>query len=272
MTNITNADFLDRLFTLLAEDKLALPIIPEIVTKIRGLLQDDNSSLDDLTRLINQDAAITGLLIQMANSAIFRVGAPITSVDSAIKRLGRNVIETIVTGMAMEKLFYSSSPVTSRKLQQSWKHAMSVSPLAAALSRKFPHLKTEQAMLAGLIHDIGVLPILTLAEHYPELLADEVRMDQLIADAHVQVGTAILEKWQFAPHIIEAVKHHEDVNYHSGAKTTYADLVIVANLLDEDHADQLAGLTLAEIPAASQAGLEQLEALFPALFLQVAAA
>ena len=265
MTTIANAEFLDRLFTLLNADKLALPTMPEIATSIQGLLRDDNSTLEDLARLINQDAAITALLLQIANSAIFNLVAPVTSVDNAIKRLGRNVIETIVVGMAMEKLFVASAEITNRKLKLAWQHGKAVSSIAATLSRQFPFLKTEQAMLAGLIHDIGILPILTLAEEYPALLANEAQLDALIAEAHAQVGTAILKKWGFPAHIVEAVQQHENLQYQSGAKTTYADLVIVANLLSQNHTDKLAGLVVAEIPAVMQAGLEFIEKTFPEL-------
>jgi putative nucleotidyltransferase with HDIG domain len=255
----TNTEFLNRLFTLLEEDKLVLPTLPEIALKIRELLKQEHSSLEDLASLINKDAAITARLMQIANSALFRTGAPITTVDNAIKRLGRSTIENIVIGMAMEKLFVASTPLTDRKLKEVWQHSMDVSMLATTYSRKIPHLKSDLAMLAGLVHDIGILPIITLLEEYPDLLQDESKIDELIMSAHVQVGTAIAQKWNFPALITDAVKYHEDLGHVSGAKATYTDLVIVANLLSEYHVGRRSEINVAAIPAFEQLGMQDID-------------
>lgn len=249
-------EFLGRLYALLETGKLVLPSLPEIALKIQELVKQEHSSLEDLCHLINQDAAITARLMQISNSAMFRVGAPITSTDTAIKRLGRDVIQNIVIGMAMEQLFTASTEVSRRKLQDAWHHATEVSHLTAEYSHKFPHLKTDLAMLAGLLHDIGILPILTLAEEYPQLLEDEARLDALIIKSHVRIGVAILEKWDFPLQIIEAVQHHEDYAYESGAKATYTDLVIVANLLSAHNTDEQWQPDFANIPAFEQLGMQ----------------
>jgi putative nucleotidyltransferase with HDIG domain len=260
MANIDENPFLERLFTALQQDKLVLPTLPEIALSIRDLVAREDSSLTDLCKLINKDTALTARLIQIANSPIFRTTIAITSVDGAVKRLGRNVVNSIVTGVAMEQLFQATTEITDRKLRKCWQHALEVSAIAATFSQQMPHLKADQAMLAGLTHDIGVLPILTMAEDYPDLLADEAKLDALIESAHARIGTAILEKWNFPEPIIRAVKNHEDYMYDSGAKPDYVDLLIVANLQSSDNAAKLAAITdVSVIPAFAKLGLEEME-------------
>lgn len=259
----TNTEFLNHLFSLLESDKLKLPSLPEIALSIRDLLKRENSSLEELSRLISKDAAITARLMQIANSALFLTGAPITTVDNAIKRLGRATIENIVIGVAMENLFAASTPLTDRKLKEVWQHSLEVSTLAASYSRKIPHLKSDLAMLAGLVHDIGMLPIISLLEAFPELMADEANIDMLIASAHVQIGVAIAQKWQFPDVIVEAIRCHEQADYSAGAKATYADLVIVANLLSSQHAAARGTINPCLIPAFEKLGLESIDPLNP---------
>jgi putative nucleotidyltransferase with HDIG domain len=259
-TRVNETEFLERLFTALQDDKLVLPTLPEIALSIRDLVANEDSSLADLCKLINKDTALTARLIQIANSPIFLTNAATTSVDAAVKRLGRNVVNNIVTGVAMEQLFQATTEITDRKLRQCWQHALEVSAIAATFSQQIPHLKADQAMLAGLTHDIGVLPILTMAEDYPELLADEAALDALIESAHAKIGTAILKKWSFPEPIIMAVKHHEDLMFDSGAKPDYVDLLIVANLQSSDNAARLAAIPdMSVIPAFAKLGLGEIE-------------
>ncbi len=257
---VNENEFLDRLFTALQQDKLVLPTLPEIALSIRDLVANEDSSLADLCKLINRDTALTARLIQISNSPIFRSSVASTSVDASVKRLGRNVVNNIVTGVAMEQLFQATTDITDRKLRKCWQHGLEVSAIAATFSQQMPHLKADQAMLAGLTHDIGVLPILTMAEDYPALLADEAKLDALIESAHARIGTAILEKWNFPASIIAAVKNHEDYMYDSGVKPDYVDLLIVANLQSSDNAEKLAAIPdLSAVPAFAKLGLGEIE-------------
>ncbi len=260
MTSVDENEFLERLFSALQQDKLVLPTLPEIALSIRDLVANEDSSLADLCKLINKDTALTARLIQIANSPIFRTSVAITSVDAAVKRLGRNVVNNIVTGVAMEQLFQATTEITDRKLRKCWQHAMEVSAIAATFSQQIPHLKADQAMLAGLTHDIGALPILTMAEDYPALLADEAMLDAMIEKAHIKVGTAILKKWNFPEPIINAIQNHEDYMFDSGAKPDYVDLIIVANLQSSDNIAKLAALgDTSLIPAFAKLGFGEME-------------
>ena len=66
-------------------------------------------------------------------------------------------------------------------------------------------------MLAGLIHDIGALPIIKHAEDIPQLLDDEALLDNIIARAHTQIGKAMLSKWEFPEELIAVAEQHEDL-------------------------------------------------------------
>ncbi len=85
-------------------------------------------------------------------------------------------------------------------------------------------------MLAGLIHDIGALPILTRAEDHPELLEDEATLDRIINNVHTTIGAEILRKWNFPEELIAVAEQHEDLDRNSANGPDYVDVVIVANL------------------------------------------
>lgn len=98
------------------------------------------------------------------------------------------------------------------------------------LARHFTSLDSEKAMLAGIVHQIGVLPILSFAENNEELLEDSESLDALIRKLHPSIGTFILRRWRFDPEIIAVPKQHLNFNREDVTAPDLADLVQVAML------------------------------------------
>lgn len=256
MSDAIENEFLNRLFTALRKDELVLPTLPEMALKIRDIVSDPERSLGDVARAVVKDPALSARVIQIANSPVLGARSRIESVEMAVVRMGGAMIRNIVTALVMEQLFQATTEITDRKLRACWKHASEVSTLAMAISHQHPHLQADQAMLAGLIHDIGVLPVLTLAEEYPALLRDEQKLDRLIERAHTELGEAILRHWNFPDTLVKVAAQHENLAYDSGARADYVDLIIVANLQSAKNKDKLeqAG-DLSAIPAFVKLGL-----------------
>lgn len=221
--------FLQDLLNDLENNKLILPTLPEVALKVRDAIDDPDVSAKKISKIIATDAALSARLIQVANSPLMRASKVIDSLDMAVSRLGMQLIRDMVISMVMEQMYQATSDVTDRKLREVWEHSTSVAAFSHALAGAFTTLSPEQAMLAGLVHDIGVLPILTKAEDYPDLLEDEAALDLIIQRLHPKIGKAILQAWNFPPELVKVAAEHENLQRDS-EKTDYVDVVIVANL------------------------------------------
>ncbi|MCK4865257.1 MAG: HDOD domain-containing protein [Gammaproteobacteria bacterium] len=249
--------FLDKLLDDLENDKLILPTLPEVALRVRDTLEDENSSLLDVAKIITSDAALSARMIQVSNSPLLRAANPIESVEAAVTRMGSNMIRNLVTSMVMEQMFQATSDVTDKRLRKIWEHSTEVAAIAHALASQFTKLQPEQAMLAGLIHDIGALPILTRAEDHPELLEDEATLDRIIESVHSTIGAEILRKWNFPEELIAVAEQHEDLEHNSENGPDYVDVVIVANLqslIDSNH--RHTKIDWNTVPAFSKLGLQ----------------
>jgi len=248
---------LDKLFNDLEKDKLVLPTLPEVALRVRDTLEDEDAGLGDVARVITSDAALSARLIQVANSPLLRAARTIESVEAAVTRMGSDMTRNLVTSIAMEQMFQATSDATDKRLRDLWEHSTQVAALCHALASQFTKLKPDQALLAGLVHDIGALPIITLAEDMPELLDDTTMLDNIIRKAHTTIGEAILQKWNFSPELIAVAADHEDIyRMHNGA-ADYVDVVIVANLesyLGSSHPH--GQVDLGTVPAFGKLGLE----------------
>ena len=257
MFNELEEKLLDKLFSDLENDKLVLPTLPEVALRVRETLEDEDAGMGDVAKVITSDAALSARLIQVANSPLLRAARTIESVEAAVTRMGGDMTRNLVTSIAMEQMFQATSDATDKRLRTLWEHSTQVAALSHALCSQFTKLKPDQALLAGLVHDIGALPILTMAEDVPELLEDEAMLDSIISKAHCAVGEAILKKWNFSDEIIAVAAEHEDITRDEAGAADYVDIIIVANIeshMGSDH--PLTKIDLSTVKAFAKLGLE----------------
>lgn len=219
----------DEIITAIENDRLVLPTLPEVALQVREAAADEDIDIQKLSAVITNDAALTARIIKVANSPLLRASREIEDLKMAVGRLGVDYTANLATGLAMEQMFQATSDIIDEKLREVWARSTEVAGISHVLARHYTKLKPDQATLAGLVHKIGVLPVLTYAEDNRKLLRDVVLLDQLIEAAYPAIGRKILEAWDF-PEALRLVPE-EHVNYHRVVdKVDYADVVMVANL------------------------------------------
>lgn len=220
------SDLLDDIY----HNRLILPTLPEVALKVRSVVNDPNATAGQIAKVIATDVSLSARLIQVANSPLLRGNKAVDNLQTAIARLGNVLVRNLVTGMVMEQLHQASTPLLKARLTVLWQHSTQVAAISHVLATHFTRLKPDEAMLGGLIHDIGALPILARAEKIPELMADKEALDRVITSLHAQVGKAILEAWDFPADLISVVAEHEYLYRDEMLEPDYADVVLVANL------------------------------------------
>jgi HD-like signal output (HDOD) protein len=223
---------LDQILKELASQELELPVLPDVAHKIRIQIDDPNLSAGQIVLTISSDPAIAAHIIKIANSATFSGKPKVENVKDAIARIGYRMLRNVVMALTMGKLFESASPTLNNKLKLAWAHSQEVAAISHVLALRKKHLKPDQAMLAGLIHNIGVLPIcLYLIKNKTQL--SPLQLDELIQRGHTKIGTVLLQHWNFTQDLVDTVANHEDLSRNSGSSipVDHADCVLLANLL-----------------------------------------
>jgi len=211
--------------------KLLLPTLPEVALKVREVVNNQDVTAAELADIIVTDAALSARLLKVANSALYRGRVPVESVQTAVTRLGLQMVRNLVTSLVMEQMFKPTSRLLEKRMRALWEHSTKVAAISQVIASKQPGIKTDEAMLAGLIHNIGVLPILMRAETIPGLIEDDARLDQLITNLYPRISEAILKNWQFPQNLITVAAEHANLNRNSGAEgPDLCDIVQVANL------------------------------------------
>ena len=230
--------FVNELIEDLESGQLQLPTLPEVALRVHDVVDDEDANASQIAEIIAQDAALSARLIQVGNSPLYRGRQEIDRLSMVVARLGNKLVRNLVTSQVMKQMFQATNDVVDQHLRAVWEHSVQVAAIARALAGSVPGVMPDQAMLAGLIHDIGTLPILYRAEERDELLETPGLLDQLIARLHTRIGGAILKHWKFPEALVAVAAEHENLERTHDGGPDLVDLVQVANLqshIDTDH-------------------------------------
>jgi HD-like signal output (HDOD) protein len=229
-TEIKETDIFWKIYDSFKAGKLKLPSMPGIAMRISKVVKDMQTNSQDIARVIQVDPTVAGRIISVVNSPAYRGMSPIENLPDAVSRLGRNVTHNLVISFALSGLFYTDSAALKKIMRNCWKHASYVAAICHELGRVSPGLSADHALLCGLVHDIGVLPIIYAARDYPELDANPEKLAQIIDDLRGEIGMVVLREWGFPNDYIQAALHADDWMQDTGGGPNYTDLVIVAQL------------------------------------------
>lgn len=213
----------------LRNNKLTLPSIPEVAMKIRQLI-DEGSGANTIAKAVMTDPVIAAKLLRASNSPLFRGAREFTTCTQAIVRIGLKTTKQLVMTFTMKELFRAKHAVTRKRMEELWNHSIEVAAICYVLAKETKTADPEQALLAGLLHDIGAIPILTYAENYPGLLDSPADLAKAVKEFRSEVGGIILQRWGFGDDMINAAKDAEHWQRDHDGKADLADLVIVAQL------------------------------------------
>ncbi|PWG61143.1 HDOD domain-containing protein [Spiribacter halobius] len=250
----------------LMEDRLELPSMPDIAVRVRQAVSDEKSNAATVTKIIQADPVVAARVLQAANSALYGGQRSVDSLNQAVVRLGLRNVRELVMAVTMREVFKTRHPLLNRRMVELWMHSTLVASVAAVLARRLGSgFDPDRALLAGLVHDIGVVPMIGHAGDYPELAEDPTRLEEAIGRYRGDVGSMILRRWNFPDDMIAVVLDAEDWTRAGEGKADYADLVIAAQLQtyagtpDAGRYPDLDGLPVAARLGLAAAGVTQQE-------------
>lgn len=236
--------------------RFVLPSLPEVAFRIRELIDDPEVSMANLAKLVNTDAAIATKLVKVSNSVMYRGVNHCDDTQAAISRLGLITTKQLVTSFAVLGLFQTNSNTFKEHMLKVWQQSVEVAAYSYVIAKQLPRFNEEEALLAGLIHNIGEIVVLTYAERFYDLSTDEKRLESAISMLSGKLGGMVLEKWDFNKELVTVARHASNFSRdesqisEDGSDFDYCDLVQVALVFVMQSAD----------PGTDQADMESITA------------
>ena len=194
--------------------------LPEVTNRIIATVEDPKSSAAALHKIISHDPALVTRILKVVNSSFYGLPGQVSSVDRAIVMLGLNAVKNIAVAASLGQLFRGAKLGGGYSAKDLWKHCVAVGVTAREIARQLKMQIAEEAFLAGLIHDIGLLVALQVFPEKLRQVCDQAAADptarftdieqQVMGVDHQQLGMVLAQKWQFPrPCQLVAGFHHE---------------------------------------------------------------
>jgi len=233
-----------RVRALLAE---GIPTLPAYVFELSTLLSSVPVDLRRVCRVIRTDPSLTAQVIRLCNSVMLGLRGRVSHIEHAVILLGTERLRTLVLTCSLVQQI--GNFLSAADLQSFWQHSLLTATLSERCAICLRYLETEQAYLAGLLHDLGVLPLLLLsatareAKLTPAVVpwGESVELErQHCGVDHCLVGKCIGRSWNFAPEIIEVLENHHQPQQAKHDRTL-VEMVVAADLVCQMHGVRVGG-------------------------------
>ena len=206
-----------------------LPSLPEIALRVNRAVNDPNQDMRDLAMEIQADPMIAARVLQVANSALFHPTQRIDNIQVAVSRIGLKALQAIVMSVVLRDLFKPESRLVHKRALRFYKHSIRVGAICNILARHMRGFDEDYAFLAGLLHDIGVMPILILVDARADLSENESMLEAVINSLAGLAGELLMRQWGFSEDL-QTVAREAQVWQRQREAADYCDLVQVAQL------------------------------------------
>jgi HD-like signal output (HDOD) protein len=214
----------------LLSNHASLPSVPAVAARIHDAMSSPNWSMRTIATIIKSDLGTTTHLLRVANSSLYGGTTPVRQVEQAIARLGINTTRHLVMAHAVRSTFVTPSALLATLMQRTWRSSTRLAALSGVLAKHCSNLRSESATLAGLLQDIGVLPILNVLNRYHEQLSNETQVMSAIDKFAPPVGTILLTRWGFEADMVEVARSRGNWLRNPQPSADLADVVLVARL------------------------------------------
>lgn len=220
---------LSQIQSAIKSEEVKLPAMPDIAMKIREAFKDEQYDILKIAHMVQTEAGLAAYVLKIANSPLHRGPVPIKTAKHAVCRLGQHSVQSIVLTYTLRSMFETSSTQLKSLLKKQWEQSTGLAAISAILADRCDDFDPDQALLGGLLQDIGCLPLLDWLKNNHDSSEDIEAAYKNLTDRYAsKVGELILRSWQFDDELIEVVKSRGDWSRSSDSTVDLADIVTIA--------------------------------------------
>jgi HD-like signal output (HDOD) protein len=225
-------DFLHTLAFETSKGTIDLPCFPDVVIKVSNALANPDTPTDRVVTIVGAEPRLAARILQTANSAAFNsTGKHLTDLRLAITRLGQQMVQGTAMAYAMQQLKDAATLRSIAKpMSELWNRSIAVACISRLLAQRCK-VQPDEAFLTGLLHGIGKLYIMVRAADRAQSLGNQRPLLELIVGWHASIGKAVLESWNFAEPMCEAIGDQADLDRRWKHEATLTDVLIAGIVL-----------------------------------------
>lgn len=225
--------FVSNLMLELAAGDIRLPSFPDIAARVQQVLGDPGAAPARVALVVGSDAALAARVLRLANSAFLNPSAmPIKDLQLALTRLGHQLVRCTAVSFALQQMNLGSGDAELRpQLQKLWREGALVAAIAYVLARETRAANPDEALMTGLMHNIGQLYITVRSPHRGGSGGSGENWADVIREEHPRIAGLILKHWEFPAAMVAAVGAQNYRNRGAVGDDALTNILIAATAL-----------------------------------------
>lgn len=204
-----------------------LPSLPNAVIYLQRAIRDESISLSALAELLEKDPVLAVRLIRVANSSFYRGIAAVETVPDAVTRIGFSATRNIAL-VLLRNSFQARHELVANRISELWAESLRTASIAAALTKHYPLVDSNRAMLGGLMYNVGAMLLLTIIDEKVKAIPHPMILDHMIDNHAPLFGSKLLEFWEMDPDLQAVVTHRDHWDRQHAGHPDLTDLVLVS--------------------------------------------
>ena len=232
-----------------------LPTMPAIAMQVLELTQKPDADIAEIARLISKDAALSGKILRTVNSSFYGRGQNVSTISHALVILGLQSVKTLVLGFSLVNNLAKNQSKGFKHLAY-WKRSIFAATAARSIAAKINFVQQEEAFLAALLKDIGMLVLdLCMCEEYSAINArakhhlDLLQLEQTeLGVTHADVSAYLAAQWKLPPLLAVPIgSHHNPLSVSDPTLRKMTDILCIAGHCADVFVNEDAASAIAEV-------------------------
>lgn len=212
--SVATHSLLDLVHSRIVSDESVVPVFDPIALRVQQVVADPDFELEDLEKLLLEDAGLVSALLRVANSAFYRGLEKVKTVRDAVTRLGASQVASVISAVTQRSHFQASDPLIHTLMQALWRHAFACSLGASWIATRSGYAdQRDEAFLAGLLHDVGKVFLLKIIDEVKasddgSISLSEPVIRELLDQLHCEQGYLLMKRWDVPEVYQEIARDH----------------------------------------------------------------
>ena len=207
-----------------------LPPMPNVVMKSQEVLADPNSSVKDLSTILEMDQSLVSKVLKLANSAYYGLSGNVSSIHHASSLLGQTILGEVIATAGVAGFLANAMEGYRQEAGELWRHSIATGICSRIMADKRKPDISNEAYMAGLLHDVGKIIldpfVLERRKEFDDFMEDEEQTfinaeKEILGFDHAEIASKICKKWNIPEQIILAIQYHHSPSLSQGNEMSY---------------------------------------------------
>jgi putative nucleotidyltransferase with HDIG domain len=228
-----------KLVERLASHIAEISSLPTVAIQIANLANDSDTDCDEMVQAIRSDPALAMRMMRTVNSSFYGLTSKVSDLKQGVVLVGFEEVRKLALTAYVAPLFRQSTGYGAYTRRGLWNHMVATGVVAELIARECGGIQPQQAYLAGLLHDVGIILIDQYLHKLFQRIVDQLTEETPLCEVEIEVlgfdhqalGAHVAARWNLPEHLVDAIRHHHALRDQGDSQSSMVQVVALADIV-----------------------------------------